>query len=123
MIQKFIYVTFQTEFIHQYKNAPDEVSFLRYPHRHIAHIKVQVEVFHNDREIEFIMLKHKLQNYCELDKLSNNSCETIAEMILDYVQENYGDQRDIKIIVSEDNENGCELVYEKPLIYDELHRE
>lgn len=113
MIQKFVYVTLQKEFIHQYKDAPDEVSFLRYPHRHIAHIKVQIEVNHNEREIEFIMLKHKLEEYLNLTNLTNNSCETIADEILSFMQHEYDIDRDIQIVVSEDGENGCELVYKK----------
>jgi len=112
-IQRYIYVTLQKEFIHQYKDAPDEVSYLRYPHRHIAHIKVTVEVFKNDREIEFILFKHFLEKELVLDKLTNNSCEQIAENIIQLVQENYGSDRDIDVVVSEDNENGAILSFRK----------
>lgn len=111
MIKKFIYVTFQKEFIHQYKDAPDEVSYLRYPHRHIAHIKVRVQVFDNDREIEFIMFKHWLEENITINKLTNNSCENIAEYIISQVQSLYDNNRDIAVQVSEDAENGCELYY------------
>jgi len=111
MTTKFIYVTFQKEFIHQYKDAPDEVSYLRYPHRHIAHIKVRVQVFDNDREIEFIMFKHWLEENVVINKLTNHSCETIAEQIISQVQLLYGKDRDIEVQVSEDAENGCELYY------------
>ena len=112
MIQKFVYITFQKEFIHQYKDAPEEVAYLRYPHRHIAHIKVQIEVFDNDREIEFIMLKHDLENFVSIDKCSNNSCEQIAENILSYIRSHYTG-RDVEIVVSEDNENGAILQYKE----------
>lgn len=115
MKQTFIYITTQTEFIHQYKDAPEEVSYLRYPHRHVAHIKVKVEVFNNDREIEFIMFKHEIEKDLKLDFLTNNSCETIANHILLYVQDKYGMNRDIEITVSEDAENGCELIYRKDI--------
>ena len=113
MIQKFVYVTLQKEFIHQYKDAPEEVAYLRYPHRHIAHIMVQIEVYNNDREIEFIMLKHKLEEHLNLTDLTNNSCETIADEILSFVQSEYDVNRDIEIVVSEDGENGCKLMYKK----------
>lgn len=112
MEKTFIYVTTQKEFIHQYVNAPDEVSYLRYPHRHVAHIKVKVQVFHDDREIEFIMFKHQLDYWLDLSTLSNKSCENIAHEILSFVINNYGKKRDISIVVSEDGENGCELIYE-----------
>lgn len=113
MRQLFVYITTQTEFIHQYKDAPDEVSYLRYPHRHVAHIKVKLEVFREDREIEFIMFKHEIEQNLKLNFLTNNSCEMIANQILHHVQQQYGSNRDVEIIVSEDGENGCELVYRK----------
>lgn len=115
MIQRFVYATLQKEFIHQYKDAPEEVAYLRYPHRHVAHIKVKVEVYHNEREIEFIMLKHQLENFVNLTNLTNNSCETIAENILNYIKSYYDGNRDITITVSEDAENGCELVWTKEI--------
>lgn len=117
MIKKFVYVTFQEEFLHKYEDAPEEVAYLKNVHRHIAHIKAEIEVFNNDREIEFIMLKHQLQNHVAL-KLgmhdgTNHSCETIAEMILHYLRSYYGVDRDITVEVSEDGENGCRLQYWK----------
>lgn len=113
MTQTFIYVTLEHEFVHRYKDAPNEVVYLRNYHRHLAHIKVQVEVFHDDREIEFIMLKHELQNYLAMFKKQlDSSCESLAKDLLRYMQSHYGD-RDIMIIVNEDNENGCEVIYRK----------
>ncbi|MBM38205.1 MAG: hypothetical protein CMO97_03945, partial [Woeseia sp.] len=62
--KRMIWVTFRREGIHKYPaaltdpklNTNDEydVSFLGYPHRHIFHFRVAIEVFHNDRDIEFI---------------------------------------------------------------------
>lgn len=113
MIKTFIYITTQKEFIHQYKDAPEEVSYLRFPHRHLAHIKVKIEVFHDDREVEFILFKHEIENSLNLESFTDNSCEMIAKMLLQLVQYNYGFHRDIEITVSEDGENGCELIYRK----------
>ena len=50
-VKKNIWVTFQKEGIHKYPDAPDEVDFLRYPHRHMFHFKVQIEVYNDDRDI------------------------------------------------------------------------
>ena len=47
-VKKSIWVTFQKEGIHKYPDAPDEVDFLRYPHRHMFHFKVQIEVYNDD---------------------------------------------------------------------------
>ena len=62
-----IWVTFQKEGIHCYPaaatdptlNTNDEynVAFLASPHRHIFHFRVSIDVFHNDRDIEFIQFK------------------------------------------------------------------
>lgn len=116
MKQMFIWVTLQREFIHQYEDAPCQVDFLRYPHRHILHIKVKIEVYHNDRELEFILVKRQIDNYLNLQFSSiglNSSCEDVADMIFSFVQERYGADRDVEITISEDNENGCHLIYKK----------
>ena len=67
----FIWVTFQKEGIHCYPAAAtdpklktgdwDDVSFLGTPHRHIFHFKVWIEVFQNDRDIEFIQVKRWIE--------------------------------------------------------------
>ena len=114
MKQVFVYITDTAEFIHQYVDAPDEVYYLRYPHRHLAHIKITIEVFHDDREIEFIMLKHKVHHYIDhLERSLKCSCEMFADMLLSYLQDEYGKNRDIKIEVNEDDENGCEVIYRR----------
>ncbi len=124
-----IWVTFQREGIHKYPGAEsdpklatgdwDDVSFLGYPHRHIFHFKVWIEVFHNDRDIEFIQFKRWLERlYAEVDSSSSvlqldyKSCEMIADDLAKLVQENYPG-RWLKISVAEDNENGCEIEYDK----------
>ena len=66
-----IWVTFKKEGIHKYPAALEDpnlatgdeydVSFLGYPHRHIFHFKVEIEVFHDDRDIEFIQFKRWLE--------------------------------------------------------------
>ena len=68
---KMIWVTFRKEGIHMYPGADtdpklatgdwDDVSFLGVPHRHIFHFKVWIEIFHDDRDIEFIQFKRWLQ--------------------------------------------------------------
>ena len=39
-----------------------DVSFLGYAHRHIFHFKVAIDVFHDDRDIEFIGSKRWLES-------------------------------------------------------------
>ena len=66
-----IWITFRQEGIHKYPAAATDpalatgdaydVSFLGYPHRHIFHFRVWIDVFHNDRDIEFIQFKRWLE--------------------------------------------------------------
>ena len=117
MILRFIEVTFQREGIHKYPAALEDpklisVRFLGYPHRHIFHFRVRVSVSHNDRDIEFIMLKRELEAlYTDsLLLLDYKSCEMIAEDLIEYVSKEYP-CRYIEVGVSEDGENGAILKY------------
>lgn len=127
--QKFIFVTFQKEGIHAYPDAPEGVEFLKHPHRHIFHFRVDIEVWHDDREIEFILFKRELQNQYKKEvvglssalQLNNQSCEMLADDLAEYIQDEYPG-RDLKIEVSEDGENGAVGYYpadreQVPLLY------
>jgi len=117
-----IWVTFSKEGIHKYPAALEDpklatgdeydVSFLGYPHRHIFHFKVWIEVFHDDRDIEFIQFKRWLESlYGDgIIQLDFKSCEMIADNLAEQIQDRYPG-RYIKISVAEDNENGCEMDY------------
>ena len=122
--QRQIWVTFQKEGIHKYPAAltdpmlatGDEydVSFLGYPHRHMFHFRVSIDVFHNDRDIEFIQFKRWLVSlYNGNDSvlaLDYKSCEMIADDLYLQIAARYPD-RAIIIEVSEDGENGCTINY------------
>lgn len=118
-----IWVTFTKEGIHKYPGADtdpklatgdwDDVSFLGYPHRHIFHFKVWIEVYHDDREIEFIQFKRWLERLYSNDvvQLDHKSCEMIADELASEINLEYPG-RYIRISVAEDNENGCEMEYQ-----------
>jgi hypothetical protein len=114
--QRFIYVTFQREGIHKYPEAatdPDlaDVAFLANEHRHIFHFNVAIEVFHNNRDIEFIQVKRWLESlYQSKLELNHKSCEMISDELYEVIASRYPG-RDIKITVSEDNENGATIFY------------
>lgn len=112
-----IWVTFRKEGIHCYPDAltnPDlaDVSFLGHPHRHIFHFKVEIEVMHNDRDIEFIQFKRWLENLYDLAllELDSKSCEMISDDLYAQIAMKYP-QRNVTIEVSEDGENGCRITY------------
>ena len=118
-VKKVIWVTFQKEGIHKYPAALEDpklssVSFLGYPHRHMFHFRVEVEVFHDDRDIEFIMFKRELEGLYDHNSLDLDykSCEMISDELAEYINNQYPD-RDITVIVSEDNENGARCFYPK----------
>ena len=121
---RMIWVTFQREGIHCYPAAATDpqlatgdqydVSFLASPHRHIFHFRVYIDVYHNDRDIEFIQFKRWLeglysreQNILQLDY---KSCEMIADDLYVQISARYPD-RCVIIEVSEDGENGCSITY------------
>ena len=122
--KKTIWVTFRKEGIHKYPAALDDpklatgdeydVSFLGYPHRHIFHFKVAIEVFHDDRDIEFIQFKRWLEKLYDQKtlQLDYKSCEMISDDLYIAITKKYPGRR-IEIDVSEDGENGSHAIYEK----------
>ena len=121
---KMIWVTFQKEGMHKYPAALDDpklatgdqydVSFLGYPHRHIFHFKVAIEVFHDDRDIEFIQFKRWLLNLYKDGTIQSDfkSCEMMSDDLYIAITKKYPGRR-IEIDVSEDGENGSHAVYER----------
>ena len=106
---KTIYINTNFEGLHKWDKAPEEVSFLRNLHRHLFKVRVEIEVKHNDRELEFFMFKDFIEDYLsKLNKKEVGSCEMIAEGILNYIKEKYPD-RFILVDVSEDGENGAKV--------------
>ena len=119
--QKKVWVTFTKEGIHCYPDAAvnpllatgDEydVSFLSSPHRHIFHFKISIDVFHDDRELEFIQFKRWCESlYRGILELNYKSCEMIADDLYIQIAAKYPN-RDVWIEVSEDGENGCYVEY------------
>ena len=121
-----IWVTFAKEGIHKYPAALEDphlatgdeydVSFLGYPHRHIFEFRVSIEVFHDDRDIEFIQFKRWLEKLYAKGtlQLDYKSCEMIADELYEQISSRYPG-RYIEIEVSEDGENGCLNTYKYEL--------
>jgi hypothetical protein len=125
--KKMIWVTFQKEGLHKYPAALDDprlatgdeydVSFLGYVHRHIFKFKVSIEVFHDDRDIEFIQFKRWLESlYADSSILALDfkSVEMISDDLYLQINERYP-SRDVIIDVSEDGENGSVTQYMKDM--------
>lgn len=108
-----VIVTTAIEGLHCWPDAKKifpEVGFLSDLHRHIFHITLKKQVFHNDRDIEFIMFKRDVETYLREKYYRQDyrcymfgakSCEMIAKELLEKFQCVY-------VSVWEDNENGAE---------------
>ena len=115
-IKRSIWVTFQREGIHCYPDAKniEGVEFLQYPHRHVFHFRVEVEVFHDDRDLEFIKEKRYMEGLFNNDVLSlqHKSCEMISDDLASHLYDRYSTKpRCVTIEISEDGENGCRVSY------------
>jgi hypothetical protein len=112
MIEKVtteVFCTLQIDGLHNWPECPfEEMKILRDLHRHMFHIKAYKRVTHSDRDVEFVILKHRISNWFRENYWSNDlnshlfgrmSCETIAELL--------HQEFDLSgCEVSEDNENG-----------------
>lgn len=102
--------------LHSWEDAPEQVKYLRSPHRHKFNVFLAVRT-DADREVEFHMLKHKLDGYIqssfvltsttdlEYDIVGivptvNLSCEVMARRILQHFTAAI-------VTVDEDGENGA----------------
>lgn len=103
------------EGVHYFSGAPSEVVYLRQPHRHMFNVMIELEVKHDDREVEFIMLKHRLREWLQKHcvdgvwPMGAMSCEQVASRVIDMVGHMYSNRRWIKVTVDEDGENGASV--------------
>lgn len=119
-----VFCTIQIEGLHHWPGCPiSEVSYLKDLHRHVFHIKAYKTVSHADRDVEFIVLKHKIQEnlferYFNTEYRMMNfgamSCEMIAKELISKFNLS-------KCEVSEDGENGAIVTVEEVLLAYELH--
>ena len=84
-------ITFEVVGFHNWPHAPQEVSFLQTRHRHKFFFECVKSVDHDDRDVEFTLLKMAIENHVRLlyyNPVSCNmefgslSCEAIATEIL-----------------------------------------
>ena len=110
-----IWVTTEFSGLHRYPEAPEEVAWLRYPHRHLFKVRVELHVSNDNRDQEFFIVQGVLDHYVK-EKLSvqstdetcpTTSCETMAQRIAQYMLGNAYNVRSVE--VSEDGENGAKV--------------
>ena len=122
---KTSYITVQTRFagIHNWGNCPlKEVGFLANDHRHMFYVYVDMQVTHNDRDLEFFIIQNELNNIIKdwhetdltngITILGSRSCETIADLFIEALRILHPTVRWIRVSVSEDKENSGSVVWE-----------
>lgn len=114
----YITVRFQKEGIHRYPAALtdpslESVRFLGHDHRHLFYFEVSIEVFHDDRDLEFIMVKREIESWYNQDvlQLDYKSCEMMSDDLAGKIAERWPG-RNVEISIFEDNENGSTSFYE-----------
>jgi len=111
-----VVVTTQYEGLHCWPDCPlEEVAFLRDKHRHMFHVRVEVPVTHDDRQLEIIRLKRELRGILqyfaegieegEPFDFGSMSCEMLAKNIA--AELHLRTAMPYLIEVLEDGENGA----------------
>jgi hypothetical protein len=108
---KTVWVTYTLSGFHHWEQAPEEVAYLRSSHRHLFGFRVEVEVSHSEREVEY----HQLQkeaiglSYPILAEAesSGSSCETMASQL--YTRLEKAGYSVYSVAVDEDGECGSTI--------------
>lgn len=119
----------KTEFdaMHHWKNCDiPAVDFLKHPHRHKFYVTAKFKVSHDDRDLEFFLVKSKLDDIIStlypiegplnIRNLGSRSCEMVCQDIIDAFLEMPISQTSphfewMLCSVFEDNENGAEVIW------------
>jgi hypothetical protein len=110
--QTALKVRYQFVGTHRWPDAPEDVGFLRYDHRHTFHVTVSLLVQHLNRQVEFFQFQKRIaQALAEAFLLKGDaynlnacSCEMVALELLEALQPEAS-----SVIVEEDGENGAEV--------------
>ena len=112
--KKICYASVSSHFeaVHCWPDAPNAQSFLRNPHRHMFEVEVNIQVFHNDREIEYLAFKDCLTVLLlTMPKPRTFSCEQYSDQIAEILNTQYK-KRHVLISVREDGKEGSITSYD-----------
>lgn len=113
-MKREIYVTTSFVGFHAWPDAPEEVAFLRNPHRHIFLVRIAFPVSHDDRVLEFFIVKREINRMLRClftfndngeAELGAMSCEMIAERLIEEMM-SLGYEPSWCVVI-EDGENGA----------------
>ena len=103
-----VIISLEIEGTHCWPECPfEDVAFLRDAHRHIFTICATKEVTHDDRDVEIILLKRKVESWIQAKygkpaSFGTMSCEQIGKALLEHF-----DLSSCEVL--EDNENGAKI--------------
>ncbi len=91
---------------HRWPDAAPPRDYLASLHRHMFHLTATVQVFHDDRDVEFHDLREVLTRWWgdEHAQHDRGSCEAIAVELHHFLTAYLGAQRGIVVSVGEDGE-------------------
>ncbi len=92
---------------------PQRREYLSTKHRHLFKFRVWIQVWHEDREVEFHDFLERLEGLYENKTLQadGKSCETLSDELHASIASRYPDRK-IWIEISEDGECGSYSQYE-----------
>jgi hypothetical protein len=109
VIERAVWVTHRFVGFHAWPDAPAERAYLRARHRHLFHVRAELDVAGADREVEFHDLLELVSWHCgRLPRSELGSCESIAELLAGAIHRSYPGRR-IAVDVSEDGEAGARV--------------
>lgn len=114
-----VWATAELPGFHRWPGAPDHRAYLRDRHRHLFKLRVEVQVHHDERDIEFHDLSDAMRYWWStwtdgvhegVAEWGPHSCEAIATELSEYLgAQGTLDHREWMIEVSEDGESGARL--------------
>jgi len=94
---------------HRWPDAPPHRDYLSVRHRHLFHVRVEVQVRHDDRDVEFHDLADAVRDWWPADgEFGSASCERIGAQLGEHLL------RELLLVacvvdVSEDGESGARV--------------
>ena len=104
----FASVKFVAEGFHRWPNPTENRLYLQSRHRHLFHVKVDLEVRHDEREVEFHDLLGKARTLFGTGDFGDRSCETLARQLAEGILARWPG-RQVQVEVFEDGEVGAIL--------------
>ncbi|MGH8905667.1 MAG: hypothetical protein ACRD0K_03950 [Egibacteraceae bacterium] len=122
-LSRFIRLKAQSEGLHHWPEASGPERYLRFAHRHSFVVELDLEVFHDDREIEINAAARWLDGLIRTfaagpqiadgpPDFGSQSCEQLAARVADAVLDRYGRGRALRCAVLEDGVLGAGVVWQ-----------